>query len=269
MKKLKIIYKTVRIKFHDWLSELLRKKTKKFIIHKFIDQTSIKDLIESFNIPHTEVDVIIVNGKSVNFNYLVQNDDKIEVFPERTKYFNLKVLHLRPIINRKPKFICDVHLGRLVKIMRMFGIDVLYSNNYTDEEIVEISKKGKRIILTRDTGLLKRKSVKYGHFVRGNNPEKQFLEVLVLYSLFQYLKPFSLCLNCGNKLKRMSKQNALNQLKDYKFQDGIRFYYCKKCDQILWEGSHYDKMKKRINAILRPLRGTLFKDINIKQFSLE
>lgn len=264
---MKVIYKTVRIKFHDWLSEFLRRKTKKYIVHKFIDQTSIKDLIESFNIPHTEVDVIIVNGKSVNFNYLVQNDDRIEVFPESKRYFNFNVYHLKPKLKGRPKFICDVHLGKLFKIMRMSGLDVLYSNNYTDEEIVEISTKDDRIILTRDTGLLKRKNVKYGHFVRGNNPEKQFLDILVSYSLLKYLKPFSLCLNCGTKLKRISKKNVLNQLKDFKFREGIKFYYCKQCNQTLWEGSHFDNMKKRIDALLLPLRSTAFRSFVTKQFN--
>lgn len=246
---MKISYQKICIKFHGRLSKLLPSKSRKFILHQFIDQTSIKDLIESFNIPHTEVDVILVNKKSVNFDYLIQNGDKIEVFPDKTKCSKYGVTSLKPKIKGEPKFVADVHLGGLVKLMRMFGLDVLYNNNYTDDEIIEISKKEKRIILTRDVGILKQKCVRYGHYVIETEPEKQLKELFKFFNIKKFINPFSRCLNCGTKLKRISREKVFKRLKNFKFEKGMLFYYCTSCDKIYWKGSHYDKMKKKINYL--------------------
>lgn len=249
MNELKVIYKSIRIKFYGRLTKLLPGKIKKFIIHKFIDRTSIKDLIESFNVPHTEVDVILVNGKSVTFDYLIQDGDRIEVFPDKTKILKGGIKSLKPKIKGEPKFIADVHLGGLVNLMRMLGLDVFYNNNYTDKEIIEISKNENRIILTRDIGILKRKQVRYGHYVMETEPEKQLKELLRIFNLKKYFKPFSRCLKCGTKLKRISRAKVFERLKNFKFKKRMQFYYCVHCDKIYWEGSHYDKMKRKIYSL--------------------
>lgn len=267
---MKIKYQTIRIKFYNRLSKFLLDKSQKYITHKFIDRTNVKDLIEAFGIPHTEVDVILVNKKSVTFNYLIKDGDKIEVFPNREKVFVKKLIPLKPKIIGKPKFIADVHLGGLVKLMRMFGLDVLYNNNYTDDEIVEISKTQKRIILTRDIGLLKRKNVKYGHFIFGTTKEEQFKETCQSFDLIKYSQPLSLCLECGTKLKRISHKKALERLKDFKFDKNLSFHTCEKCNKIYWEGSHYDKMKKKIQTLkiyLKHPSKPEFKNNSIRNFS--
>lgn len=261
---MKISYQKIWIKFHGRLSKFLPSKSRKFILHQFIDQTSVKDLIESFNIPHTEVDVILVNKKSVTFDYLIQNGDRIEVFPDKTKILKKRIKSLKPKIKGEPKFIADVHLGGLVKLMRMLGLDVLYNNNYTDEEIIEVSEKENRIILTRDVGILKRKSVNLGHYVFETVPEKQLKELLKCFNLKRFIKPFSRCLNCGTILKRISRKKVFERLKDFKFEKGMLFYYCIHCDKIYWEGSHYDKMKKKIKSLKISLGGD-FPELNSKK----
>lgn len=63
---------------NDFLSQGQRHKTFSVESKKI---RSIKDLIESIGIPHTEIDLIFVNGEPVDFNYQVQHDDHISVYP--------------------------------------------------------------------------------------------------------------------------------------------------------------------------------------------
>ncbi len=248
---MRVIEKTVFLKFQLAFKVFLSNRFRKEIVHKFIDSTTVKDLIESYDVPHTEVDVILVNKDSVDFNYKIQDGDRIEIFSDFKKARFKKVIHLKPIYRGKMKFICDVHLGKLVREMRKLGLDMFYDNSLTDDEIVKIALKENRIILTRDTGLLKRKEVKFGYFVRNILPDKQVKEILKKFDLTRHLNPLSLCLECGTRLKRISFKKVKLKLPDYKFELPQRFYFCSKCDKIYWQGSHFDRMMKKVKRYLR------------------
>jgi uncharacterized protein with PIN domain len=251
---MKIVTKKLFIKFFGRLKNFLPRKLKNGITHYFIDRTTVKDLIESFNVPHTEVDVIIVNGISVDFSYLIDNNDLIKVYPPESKLHlkNLKRHYKRP--KGKLKFICDVHLGSLARNLRKLGLDVLYDNSFSDEEITKISVREKRIILTKDIGLLKRKDLQFGYFVRNKEAHKQTLEILKVFPVKKYFDPFSRCLDCGTKLKRTSRKNAQSKLPDHSFDAGMRFYICTRCEKIYWQGSHFEKMSKQINRFMKVLK---------------
>jgi len=172
------------LRFYEELNDFLpEEKRKKRFIHQFIDRASVKDLIESLGVPHTEVDLILVNEKSVNFKYSINDGDDISVYPVFESFDISDVQHLRPKPLRKPKFVADVHLGRLTRYLRMLGIDVLYTNNFTDDEIVKISVKEKRTILTKDRGILKRNEVTHGYWIRSTKAEAQTEEVLERFHL--------------------------------------------------------------------------------------
>jgi sulfur carrier protein ThiS len=163
----------IYLRFYEELNDFLpEEKRKKRFVHPFIDRTSVKDLIESLGIPHTEVDMVLVNGKSVNFKYLINDGDDISVYPVFESLDITDVQHLRPKPLRKPKFVADVHLGRLTRYLRMIGLDVLYKNNFNDEEIVQLSLKERRAILTKDRGILKRNEVTHGYWVRSTKVEE-------------------------------------------------------------------------------------------------
>lgn len=250
---MKEVHKKVTIKFYGRLKDFLTKKSS-VIEHKFVDRRSIKDLIESYNIPHTEVDVILVNDKSVDFSYLISDGDLIKVYPPGFVLGGKKVKRLSKQVRGEPKFICDVHLGALARNLRKFGLDVLYDNSYSDETIAEISIKEKRIILTKDIGLLKRKEVRYGYFVRSDEPDKQSAEVLDNFSVVKYMKPFSRCLDCGTKLKRISRAIAKSKMPDHVFDEEMVFYHCSNCDKIFWQGSHILKMMEGLRNLLNSIR---------------
>jgi len=249
--------KTATLRFYEELNDFLPKeKRKKQFKHQFWGQPSIKDMIESLGVPHTEVDLILVNGKSVNFNYLVKDKDRISVYPEFESIDISNVQKLRPKPLRKPKFICDVHLGKLARSLRMFGFDVHYENNLSDEQIVEISLNQKRTILTRDLGILKRKEVTRGYFVREEDVKKQLVEIINRFDLFTLIKPLTLCLECGGKLIRISKKKISNYelLPEKVKQTQNRFFICKDCKNLYWRGTHYDHMKIFLNNLISYLK---------------
>ncbi|MCX7797204.1 MAG: Mut7-C ubiquitin/RNAse domain-containing protein [Melioribacter sp.] len=242
--------KTAFFRFYEELNDFLPEcKRKKQFTHFFTGQPSVKDMIESLGVPHTEVDLILVNGKSVNFSYKVKDKDIISVYPEFESIDISSIQKLRPKPLRKPKFICDVHLGKLARNMRMLGYDVFYNNSLKDNEIVEISKKEKRTILTRDLGILKRSDVTRGYFVRENNPKKQIIEVIIRFDLLNLMKPLTLCLECGSKLKKIAKEKIINIVPEKVKQTQNNFFICTNCNQLFWEGTHFKKMNEFIKTI--------------------
>lgn len=233
----------IYLRFYEELNDfLLIEKRKRRFEHHFIDRTSVKDLIESLGIPHTEIDLILVNGKSVNFRYLINDGDDISVYPVFESFDITDVQHLRAKPLRKPKFVADVHLGRLTKYLRMMGLDVLYKNNFSDNEIVQLSLKERRAILTRDRGILKRNDVTHGYFVRSSKVEEQVKEILNRFHLQKEIKEFSRCIECNELLAPIKKELIINQLPRKVAQSQNEFYQCPSCKKNFWKGTHYQKM---------------------------
>ncbi|MDR3626548.1 MAG: Mut7-C RNAse domain-containing protein, partial [Ignavibacteriaceae bacterium] len=194
--------KTASVRFYEELNDFLPEcKRKTRFGHIFCGRPSVKDFIESIGVPHTEIDMILVNGNSVNFTYIVNDCDDISVYPVFESFDITGIQHLRAEPLRNPKFVLDVHLGTLAKYMRLLGFDTLYQNNFTDEEIIVISLNEGRTILTRDRGILKRNIVQRGYFVRGTNPKEQTKEVINRFNLYRLVKSFSRCLVCNSPLK--------------------------------------------------------------------
>lgn len=233
----------IQIRFYEELSDFLpEEKKKKRFTHYYIDRTSVKDLIESIGVPHTEVDLILVNGKSVNFKYIINDSDDISVYPVFESLDISEVQHLRAKPLRKPKFVADVHLGRLTRYLRMIGLDVLYKNDFNDDEVVLISLKERRAILTKDRGILKRNEVTHGYWVRSINVEEQVKEVLKRFDLQKEIKEFSRCIECNELLEPIKKELIFNRLQPKVAQSQNEFFHCPSCKKIYWKGTHYQRM---------------------------
>jgi len=212
----------------------------------FCGRQTVKHLIESIGVPHTEVDLVLVNGKSFDFSYLVKNKDRISVYPVFERFDISPINHLRPEPLRNPKFILDVHLGRLAAYLRLLGFDILYDTEFCDEEIAELSKEQQRICLTRDRGLLKRKLINRGYCLRSTDSRLQLKEVLQRFDLRKKIKPYTRCVHCNGILNDVEKEAILD-----KIMPGTQEYYddfkqCADCGQVYWKGSHFDRLQKLI-----------------------
>ena len=248
----------INIRFHQELNDFLKPAQRKTNVnHELKKVRSVKDLIESIGVPHTEVDLIFVDDTSVDFNYQVKDGDHINVYPivESLDISPIKsprksaLIHCQPKSLDEPMFILDVHLGRLAAYLRMLGFNSLYRNDYDDPELANISADEHRILLTCDRKLLMRKQVSYGYFVRARLPKQQILEILTRFDLYDKQKPFTRCMFCNGKTRAVNKQEIESRLltKTKKYFD--KFYQCESCGKIYWQGSHYLKMQEMINKI--------------------
>jgi uncharacterized protein with PIN domain len=246
--------KTAYFRFYEELNDFLPiEKKKKQFEHNFSGRNSIKDMIESLGVPHIEIDLILANGNSVDFTYIVGDKDEISVYPVFESFDISNVQHLRPKPLRLPKFIVDVQLGSLAKYMRMLGLDTCYKNNYKKDEIIKISLLEKRVILTKDKGLLKRNEVTHGYWIRSNSPLEQISELIRRFDLKRQIKEFTRCLRCNTELIYLAKKKIEEKLPAKVREHQEEFYYCKTCDKIYWKGTHYEKMKGIIPKILKSM----------------
>jgi uncharacterized protein with PIN domain len=220
--------------------------------HQVEEHSSIKDAIEALGVPHTEIQLILVNSEPVTFTYRVQPEDRISVYPPFRSIDILPLMdHLLGVSSAEIRFVLDVHLGRLAAYLRMLGFDTLYRNDYADEQLAQISSAEDRIVLTRDLGVLKRKLVKQGYYVRETNPERQLAEVLRHFNLIGVKQPFRRCLQCNNLLERVDKESIGDRLPPNTKEYYDEFHICRVCDKIFWKGSHYQRMQRLIDNVLQ------------------
>jgi len=245
-------HKVARFRFYEELNDFLpSSKRKKPFSYQFNGNPSIKDAIEAEGVPHTEVDLILINGISVGFDYHLQHGDRVSIYPVFESLDISPIAHLREKPLRKTVFILDVHLGKLARLLRMLGFDTLYRNDYKYSEIVNISIKEKRIILTRDRSILKTKAVTHGYWIRSKKPENQIREVLHRFDILSQVKPFHRCMVCNGIIDKIEKKTIQSQLpaKTACYYD--EFYKCLSCGRIYWKGSHYFKMKNLVHKLIQ------------------
>ena len=205
---------------------------------RFQGPQSVKHLIESLRIPHTEIGPLTSNGISIGLDYIVHDGDRIEVRPGA------------PVdLADEPRFVLDGHLGRLASHLRMLGLDCLYKNEYEDDELVRISVDEGRILLTRDRLLLMHKVITQGRLLRSLNSTEQLYEVVQRYGLVKWVRPFQRCMNCNHPLESVEKDKVLEKLEPLTKKYYDDFKLCPACDQVYWKGSHYEKMLRVIESI--------------------
>jgi uncharacterized protein with PIN domain len=242
---------TAEFRFYGELNDFLLPEQRKRTMHyRFSGHPGIKDPIEVFGVPHTEVDLIVVNGQPVGFGHQLQNGDRVAVYPafESLDISSLRRLREKPL--RYPRFILDVNLGKLAKHMRLLGFDCLYRNDYRDADVVDLAVKEQRIVLTRDRRLLYIKHISHGYWVRAVNVKSQVDEVLRRFDLYGSIRPFARCLVCNGVLAPVAKADILDRL-----EPKTRLYYevflrCNDCQRIYWEGSHMAGMRQHLANFL-------------------
>ena len=232
-------------RFYEELNDFLPEERRKRDFAIEIDRArSVKDAIESAGVPHTEVDLILVDGASVDFAHLLRGGERVAVYPMFERLDIAPVLRLRPQPLRDPRFVADVHLGKLARHLRMAGFDTLWDNNWDDDAIVTLAGVQRRTILTRDKGMLRRREVERGYFVRATDSELQLAEVLRVLQLESRMAPFTRCRECNTLLDDVEKATVIDRLPEKVRDHSERFKRCPGCDRVYWEGTHFARMKK-------------------------
>jgi len=223
--------------------------------HTVAPRTAVKDAIESLGVPHTEVDLILANGLSVDFSHHVRDGDRISVYPVFEAIDIATLTRLRPEPLRQPRFVLDSHLGRLATYLRLAGFDTEYRNDFRDDELAAIASGERRILLTRDQGLLKRRLVSHGYWLRETSSRRQFVEILRRFDLTRLVQPFARCLRCNEPLRRVSGEDVMDRVPPRVKAGRPELWACRICDRVYWKGSHYDRLAHFLDAAVTDARG--------------
>ncbi|MDT8420545.1 MAG: Mut7-C RNAse domain-containing protein [Desulfuromonadales bacterium] len=246
-----------RFHFHPLLRPLLGRRIRSDpFLYQFNDQPSVKDAIEACGVPHTEIDVILVNGQSVPFDRRLQDGNIVKIVPFGVLSDQNGMVPLSPPPPDPATFILDVHLGRLARRLRLLGLDCSYRNDCDDRSLIGTALAEGRIILTRDRGILKHAAVQQGMLVRSGFLDDQVLQVMRRYRQSLRLSPFRRCPDCNGKLYPVVKDTIRHRLLPGTERDFDLFQQCAGCNKLYWEGSHYLRIKDWLGTIRARMEGT-------------
>ncbi len=199
--------------------------------------SSLGHVVQSLGVPLTEVGQLAVNGRPVTSAYRPGGGDVVEVGAAA-----------RPQPVPAARFLLDVHLGALARRLRLAGVDAAYTNDADDDTLIEQANHERRILLTQDRGLLRRRKLWLGAYVRGTHPDAQLADVLGRFA--PPLAPWTRCTACNGPLRTVPKAEVEPLL-----QPGTRRTYqvfsrCQDCGQVYWRGAH----SKRLQALVASAR---------------
>ena len=241
----------VTLRFHGGLNDFLAPERRgTSFLHPLPSPCSVKDLIEALGPPHPEVDVVLVDGRAVDFSHRVQPGQRIDIHPPHAP------LDVLP----EPRFLLDVGLGRLAGSLRMLGFDTVWRNDFADDVLARRSRDEQRILLTRDLGVLKRSEVLHGYFPRETDPSRQLVEVARRYRLIACMRPFSRCMACNAPLVDATPEQVRGHVPERVLATHTRFQRCSECPRVFWAGSHHTRML----AVIEALRDELTLQVNLK-----
>ncbi len=244
---------TCEFRFYAELNEFIKPRPDGTAFpYRFDGAPAVKDAIEALSVPHTEVDLILVNGVSVPFAHPLHDGDRVAVYPVFEGLDIAGLTRLRPAPLRNPKFICDVHLGKLARRLRVLGFDTAYSNVADDPAIIAQALAERRIILTRDRGILKQRVVEHGCLVRSDRVAEQVVEVLDRFNLRRLVRPFSRCVRCNALLEAVDKREIEDELLPMTRQHGRNFHRCSGCGKLYWRGAHAAALEAWLNGLALP-----------------
>ncbi len=208
-----------------------------------------KHMIEALGVPHTEVELVLVNGESVGFDRTIADGDRLAVYPQFERLDITPLLRVRDRALRQTRFVADAHLGGLAKLLRMTGFDTLYDNGLRDDAIERVAAAEHRIVLTRDRDLLKRRGITHGCYVHALRSETQWREVFARLDLAGSAQPFTRCLNCNTPLRPIDKAAVAHRLPPRVRERHQRFTVCDGCAGVFWEGTHWRRMRELVDSL--------------------
>jgi len=210
---------------------------------------SVKDIIESLGVPHTEVGEIRFNGQEIDFAFVPDAPGNLTVHGIDAPFDVLTPSLLRPEPLDRVRFIADVNVLKLGRLLILLGFDVACSSSFTDAQIADLSESESRIVLTRDTTLLKRKKIVFARRIRANLPYEQVVEVVDFFGLHDRTAFFSRCTRCNQPLEKVAKTDILPLLEPKTKKYFFDFFQCPACGKVYWKGSHYDAMTEKFSLL--------------------
>lgn len=240
-----------RVRFYAELNDHLpREERYETVTVPFCPPLSMADLIVLRGVPTDEVDLVLRNGDPVRFTAPVEDGDRIAVYPVFESFDISGAGPVAGVPLRNPRFVCDVHLGKLASFLRMVGFDTLYRGDYQDDELIRISLDQRRALLSRDRRLLAQPGLVRKHAVASETPLDQLREVIHRFDLVDAARPFSRCLRCNTVLASVPRAQVLARLPERVRDAYDEFFHCGGCDRVYWRGSHFKRMAAVVSDLL-------------------
>lgn len=237
-------------RFYEELNDFLPAPQRKRDLRRPFDGSpTVKDVVEAIGVPHTEIDLILVDGESVDFRRRLRGGERVAVYPVFERLDIRQAVRLRPEPLRRPSFLLDVHLARLTRYLRMAGFDSKTPDDSDDGAIVEQSLRQASTVLTRDRGLLKRARLERGYWLRASKPRDQLVEVIRAFQLEREVRPFSRCLVCNSPVRPVESECVIGRLPSRVRLTQGPFTRCGGCDRIYWPGSHFRRMRRFLDSL--------------------
>jgi len=241
-------------RFYEELNDFLApRRRKRDIVLSFEPPVPVRHLVENLGVPHTEVELILVHGRSVGLEQPLHDGDRVSVYPMFEALDVSPLLRIRPRPLRDPRFIADAHLGKLAHYLRLLGFDALFSNDAGDARLAALAAADGRVLLSRDRALLMHRKVQHGCYIRFLEPREQLLQVLRRLDLVRNIRPFTRCMECNGRLQRVDKQQIESDLPIGVARHYNAFWRCTGCARLYWQGHHYQAMRAWIDELVREL----------------
>jgi uncharacterized protein len=238
----------VTLQFHGDLTFFLtRRASNGRVVRALGEKTSVKDVIESCGVPHTEVDAILCGGVPCGFEFQLTSDVIVDVHSSSAA-LGVDAAH-RLQRARVTRFVLDGHLGKLARMLRLLGFDTIYRPDAEDRWLVQIAVEERRALITRDRRLLMHAVLTDGYCPRSLYVDEQTIEMMRRFDLWQAMQPYSRCLRCNGLLERVEKEAVLAQLEPLTQMHYTDFRRCAECRQVYWSGSHFSKLEARVKSI--------------------
>jgi uncharacterized protein len=200
--------------------------------------SSLGHVVESLGVPLTEVGAMTVNGIPAAPGYRPGGGDLVQVGAVR-----------RPQRIGQARFILDVHLGTLARRLRLVGVDAAYANDAADDALIEQANSDQRVLLTQDRGLLRRRRLHLGAYVRNARPDDQLLDVLSRFA--PPLAPWTRCTACNSPLIPAPKSEVEPRLEPGTRRTYQVFSECGSCGRVYWRGAHAAHLQSIVDTAIR------------------
>lgn len=234
---------SAQFRFYEELNDFLPAvRRQRAFEWRFRGTPAVKDTIEAIGVPHTEVDLVLVDGRSVGFGHRLHGGERVAVYPVFERLDIAPLIRLRPKPLRVTRFVADVHLGTLARHLRLLGFDTLWRNDLDDLTIITSAQAERRIILTRDKGILKDGRVTHGYWLRATDPLLQVEEVVRALQLGPEFAAYSRCLECNGLLRSISRAAAARAVPLQVLLVYRDFSRCAGCGRVYWPGSHCERL---------------------------
>lgn len=242
---------TAEFRFYEELNDFLNPERRgRSFTCRVAENATVKQAVEALGVPHTEVELILVNGVPAGFSHRINDGDRVSVYPVFESLDVTPVVRPRAEPLRRIRFLTDAHLGALAKHLRLLGFDTEHAGDRPDSEIAHAASVQRRVLLTRDRELLKRKQITHGCYIRQTDPELQLVYVIRRLDLHRAARPFTRCIECNGVLEAAERDQVQRRVPEAVAERFQRFWACPGCGRVYWRGSHFEALAERVTGAL-------------------